>query len=303
MVELVFLGTSSMYPTKNRAQACVFLRAGQENMLFDCGESSQRQLRVAGISPMKIDRVFISHWHGDHALGLGGLIQSLSAAGRTKDLEVYGPSRTTEHVEHILKSFEFDLRYKVKTFDIAVKSGTIKRIFETEQLAVDAMPLKHNIPCLAFAFIEKGRRKINIEYTKKFGLVRDPILGKLQEGKSITYKGKKLTPEKATFISPDKKVVYLTDTTYFDGIEKIAHDADILICESTYTEELTEKAGAYNHLTAKQAAGIAKKAGAKKLVLTHFSQRFPSTAPFEEEARKVFKETVCAKDFDKFAVK
>lgn len=303
MIEIIFLGTGSMYPTKERAQACIFLRCGTENILFDCGEGAQRQMRIAGLSLMKVKRIFITHWHGDHALGLGGAIQSLSASGRTEDLEIYGPKGTTEHVKHILKSFEFNLRYKIKTFDIVIKPGIVKHIFETKEIAVEAMAVKHGIPCLAFSFIEKGHRKVNIEYTKKFGLVQHPLLGKLQENKSITYNGKKISPKEATFLTPDKKIAYITDTSRFRGIEKIARDANILICESTFSEDLKEKAGIYSHLTAKDASEIAKKAGAKKLILTHFSQRFVNDSFLIKEAEKNFGNVSAAKDFEKIDVK
>lgn len=291
-----------MYPTEKRSQSCILLKSGQEMVLFDCGEGSQRQMRIAGISLMKIKRIFITHWHGDHALGLAGIIQSLSASKRTEDLEIYGPA-ATEHVKHILNSFDFDLTYKIKTFDISMKQGVVSKIYESENIAVQAMLVKHIVPCLAYTFIEKGHRKINIDYTKKFGLVQHPLLGKLQKGEDIIYKGKKISAKKATFVTPDKKVCYIVDTAYFKGIEKIAKDADILICESTYCEELKEKASTYLHLTAKEAAQIAKKANVKKLILTHFSQRFVDTKPLVEEAKKVFNDVVAANDFDKFEIK
>jgi ribonuclease Z len=303
MIEVLFLGTASMYPTDKRSQSCVFVKSGPENVLFDCGEGAQRQMRIAGLSLMKINRIFITHWHGDHALGLAGIIQSLSASKSKDELEIYGPKGTSEHVKHMLKSFRFDLCYKIKTFDVSPKPNSIKRIFETESFAVEAMPVKHIIPCLSFSFIEKGHRKINIEFTKKFGLKQHPLLGKLQQGKDITFEGKKISAKAATYMTPDKKVSYIIDTSYFKGVEKIAKDADLLICESTYNEELKEKAGAYTHLTAKDAAEIAKKANAKKLVLTHFSQRFVDTRPLVEEAKKVFNDVHAANDFDKFEVK
>jgi ribonuclease Z len=303
MIEIVFLGTGSMYPTEKRSQACMFIRSGVENILFDCGEGTQRQMRIAGLSLMKLSKIFITHWHGDHALGLGGIIQSLSASGRTADLEIYGPERTTDHIKHILNSFEFNLGYKIRAYNLGTKPGTIKRIYEAKDFAVETMQVKHIVPCLAYSFIEKGHRKIDINYTKKFGLVKDPLLGKLQENKTIVYKGKRISPKKATFLTPDKKISYITDTSDFKGINNIAKDADVLICESTYSEDLKAKAGAYSHLTAKDAANIAKRAKAKKLVLTHFSQRFLDNKSLVSEAVKTFNKVSAANDFDKLLVK
>lgn len=302
MLDLTFLGTSSMYPTKERSQSCVYIQYGPLNILFDCGEGAQRQMRIAGISPMKINKVFVTHWHGDHALGIPGLIQSLSASGRKEALEIIGPQGTSERVHHIIRSFAFDLRYKIITKDIVLKGNKPQKVDEGKDYFVEAMPVKHIIPCLAFAFVKKGYRRINVEYTKKFGLVRHPLLGKLQEGKAITYNGKKIIPAKATFMTPDIRIAYLVDTNYNKSLINIAKEANLLICEATYLEELADKAEGHSHLTAKQAAEIAKKSKAKKLILTHFSQRYADVSPLVAEAKAVFKETEAAKDFMKIKV-
>jgi len=302
MIEGFFLGTSSMFPTQNRSQSCLFVRHGPENILFDCGEGTQRQMRIAGLSPMKLTRIFVSHWHGDHTLGLGGIIQSLSASGRTAKLQIYGPVGTSARIEHIIKSFSFDLRFKIETIDLIIKEGTQKVVDEAEFYVI-AMPLRHIIPCLGYAFVEKGRRKINIEYVKKtLGIEQHPILGKLQKGKTITFNGKKVTPAKATFLTPEKKLTYIVDTQYFDGLKKLAKESDALVCEATYCEDMESKALKYTHLTARQAAKLAKESKAKKLYLTHFSQRYASLKPLEDEAKKIFTDVVLAKDFMGFNV-
>jgi len=269
-----------MFPTKKRSQSAIHIKHGPENILFDCGEGTQRQLRIAGISPMKIDNIFVTHWHGDHTLGIAGLIQSMSASRREKPLGIYGPVGTSERIYHIIRSFSFDLTFKIKTTDIKIKENKIEKIFEGKDFFIEASPVKHIIPCLAYSLIEKGKRRINIEYVKKeMGITKHPILGKLQKGETIVWKGKKITPKKATYFSPGKKITYIVDTSYFEGLIKIAKNADLLICEATYSENLEEKAMEYTHLTAKKAATIAKKAKVKKLILTHFSQRYKSLKP------------------------
>lgn len=301
MIEGFFLGTSSMFPTKNRSQSCLFVRHGPENILFDCGEGTQRQMRIAGLSPMKITRIFVSHWHGDHTLGLGGIIQSLSASGRTAKLFIYGPPGTSARVEHIIKSFSFDLRFKIETIDIAIKEK-LQEVVDEKEFYVLAMPVRHIIPCLGYAFVEKGHRKINMEYVKKtLGIEQDPILGKLQQGKAITFNGKKVTPAKATFLTPEKKLTYVVDTQYFDGLKKLAKESGVLVCEATYCEDLESKALKYTHLTAKQAAKLAHESKSKVLYLTHFSQRYNSLKPLEDEAKKIFKDVILAKDFTGFS--
>lgn len=302
MIEAIFLGTSSMFPTEKRAHSSIFVRLGPENILFDCGEGVQRQMRIAGISPMKITKIFISHWHGDHALGLGGLIQSMSASNRKEKLMVYGPRGTSRYIYHILRSFAFDLSFKVEANEIMLKEK-MHRIVDEPDFAVEAFPLKHIIPCMGYSFIEKGRRKIDIDYVKKqIGITRDPVLGNLQKGKNIVYKGKKVLASKATFMTPDKRLVYIADTKYFKGIENFAKEADVLISEATYGNDITDRAKEYFHLNAEAAAKIAKEAGAKKLILTHFSQRYTSLKPLEEEAKKIFKNVAMARDFDRFTV-
>ena len=176
-------------------------------------------------------------------------------------------------------------------------------IVDEEAFAIEAFPLRHIIPCCGYSFIEKGKRKIDIEYVKKqIGITQSPILGNLQKGKNITYEGKKVLASKATFLTPDKKLVYIADTSYFKGIEKFAKDADILISEATYASDVSGKAEEYSHLTSADSAKIAKDAGAKHLILTHFSQRYQSVKPLEEDAKKIFPHVAMANDFDKFVI-
>ncbi len=301
-MEIVFLGTGSMFPTKKRAHPSIFIRDEKIKFLFDCGEGTQRQMRIAGISPTKLDYIFITHWHGDHTLGLAGIFQSLSASQRERKLIVYGPVGTNARVSHLLKAFAFDLKYPIEVNEIKIKEGKVYRIIDEKEFAVEAMYVKHIIPCVNYAYIKKGKRKINLEYTKKFGLVRHKILGKLQKGETIVYKGHKITPEKGTYLTPDKRITYITDTNYFKGLEKLAKDAEILISEGTFSEDLETKAREYTHMTAKEAAKLAKKAKAKRLVLTHFSQRYKDVSKLKEEAQKIFKNVETANDFDKIMI-
>lgn len=301
-MEITFLGTGSMFPTKQRAHSSVFVRDEKICFLFDCGEGTQRQMRIAGLSPTLIDYVFITHWHGDHALGIAGLIQSMSASSRKKPVAILGPTGTKAKMNHLMKVFPFDLRFPLEVHEISVAGSSIKKVVDNEDFKVEAMNTKHTIPCLCYSYIKKGKRKINLEYTKKFGLVQDPILGKLQKGKTITYKGNKITPAKGTILMPDKKIVYITDTAYFKKLEKFAKDANLLISEGTFSEELESKAKEYTHMTALDAAKIAKNSGAKKLVLTHFSQRYTNATKLQDEAKKTFQETSAANDFDKFVI-
>ncbi|RLG18828.1 ribonuclease Z [Nanoarchaeota archaeon] len=301
MIEIIFLGTSSMFPTKERNHPSIYLRYEGERMLFDCGEGTQRQMRIVGLSPTKIKRIFISHWHGDHSLGLGGIIQSLSASRRKEKLEIYGPVTTAKRVKSIMESFSFFKNFEILTHEIKVRK--IKKILETKDFEIYAFPLKHIIPCLGYVFKEKDRRKIKLEYTRKFGLVRHPIMKKLQRGEDIEWKGKLIKAEDATYIVAGKKIVYISDTKFFEGLIEICKDADLIISESCYCESEGVLAEEYYHLTASQIARVAKEAGAKQLILFHFSQRYKDISKLIKEAVEIFPNTKAAYDFMKIVLK
>lgn len=291
-MDLVFLGTSSMIPTKLRNQLSILLRYKDEGILFDCGEGTQRQLRILGIPPTKITKILISHWHLDHVLGLPGLITTLGASNYNKKLELYGPRNSGTFIENMFKAF-----IQHKTVDIEVIEIRKQRIFENEDFYIDALPMKHGIDCFGYSFVEKDRRKINLGYLEKFGLKQHPILKKLQRGEDILWKEKTIKADLATKKIKGKKITFVTDTLPNESIVKLANDSDIFICESTHTREIGEKTERYMHMTAEQAAELAKKSKVKKLVLMHFSQRYKTTEPFLKEAKKVFKNTIAAEDF------
>ncbi len=294
-MEIVFLGTSSMVPTKERNQSSVFISYGSEGILVDCGEGTQRQLKVAGIPFTKVTKVLISHWHGDHVLGLPGLIQTLGSSATEHHLQVFGPKGTKVQFEHMKKAFFMETEGKGLTLEVNDVGQGI--FFETKGFYLEADMLDHSVPCLGYSVVEKDTRHINTEAAKKLGLPEGPILGQLQAGQAATWKGKVIKPADATYIRKGKKVTVIMDTELCSSAIELAKDADLLICEATYANELEEKASAYKHLTAQQAALIANKAGAKKLVLTHFSQRYKTTRQVEEDARTTFDNIICAKDF------
>lgn len=283
-----------MVPTKERNTSAVLISHKAENILIDCGEGTQRQLRLAGIKPTKITKILISHWHGDHVLGLPGLIQTMGASEYNGILKIYGPKGSRKHIEKMLDAFVFGNLVEFKVVDI-----TEKKFFDAKDFFLEALPLEHGIACLGFNFVEKDRRKINIKAVKKLGIPDGPLLGKLQEGKSITFKGQKVKPEQTTYVVRGKKISYIADTLLCDNCIKLAENADLMISEAVYDSSLEEKALEYKHLTAKQAGLIANQANVKKLVLTHFSQRYKNTQEIEEDARTVFNNIICAEDFMK----
>lgn len=291
-MEIIFLGTSSMVPTKERNHTSILLTYNTDGILFDCGEGTQRQLSLAGIRPTKITKILITHWHGDHVLGIPGLIQTLGSQEYSKTLEIYGPKGTKKFMEKIFEAFIFDKKISLKI--IEVDDGAF---FENEEYILESKKLEHGIICLGYSFIEKDKKHINIDAIKKLKIPEGPLLGKLVQNKSIVFNGEKITPKETTYVQKGKKLSFISDTNPCSNCNKLAQDSDILICESTYSSKLKDKSETYNHMTSRDAALIANNSNVKKLILTHFSARYKNTQELEEDARDVFNNTIAAKDF------
>ncbi len=297
MIEITFLGTGSMMPTKHRNHSAILLSYKTENILMDCGEGTQRQMRIAGVKPAKITRLLITHWHGDHVFGIPGLMSSMGADKAETKLIVYGPPGTKKYLENIWKSFACKDIIEHEVHE--VKKGTI---YENDDFLIEAQPLKHSTPCIGFSFIEKDRRRIDLTKAKKYGLVEGPILGKIQKGEDVAFNGKKIKADDVSYIVPGKKVSYIADTVPCEGAEALARNADLLISEGTHLDDIREKTERYMHLTVKQAALIASENNAQKLVITHLSKRYTSPTETLEEAKTYFPNSVVAEDFMKIQV-
>ncbi|MBD3361330.1 ribonuclease Z [Candidatus Woesearchaeota archaeon] len=296
-MELIILGTSSTKPTRKRNHSAYFLTYKNEGILFDCGEGTQRQMMQAGIKPNKITKIFISHWHGDHMLGLPGLLQTMAVNEYTKSLKIYGPPGSKNKYKKMLDAFESSYKIEAKIHDI--KEG---KVLETDDYYIEAYSLTHRTKCYGYRFVEKDKRQINMSKLKKLGVTEGPIVGKIQEGKTITVKGKKIKPEQVSKLVKGRIFAYVADTRPCKNCEKLARNADLLLCESTYSSEHADKAREYKHLTAQEAAQIAANANVKKLILTHYSARYKNEHELEQDARTVFDNSFGAKDFAKFKI-
>jgi len=298
MIEITFLGTSCMQPTKDRNQSGILLQYDQELILMDCGEGIQRQMRIAGIKPAKVTRVLISHWHGDHVFGLSGILSTMGIdmQNQEKTLYIYGPKGTKKYLKHLVQSFAGKnlVNFEVKE----IRKGVF---YQNEKFLLKAQPLKHSQICLGFSFHEASKRKIMEAKAEKLG-VSGPLLGELQRGKAVVVNGKKILPDDVSYILPGKKVSYIADTVPCDGANMLAKDADVVISEGTHLDDIKEKAGKYLHLTVKDAALIASENNAKKLVITHLSQRYKEPSEVLAEAKMYFANSVVAEDFMKVKV-
>ncbi|MBI5398712.1 ribonuclease Z [Candidatus Woesearchaeota archaeon] len=296
--ELTFLGTSGMVPTKERNVTGLFIQHKGEGILFDCGEGTQRQMNICGINRNRVTKILVSHWHGDHVGGMLGLIQTIANKETNPKIDVYGPPKSKQFVDHMIKSCIFDVQIDLRVHELDPKKG-VERFYDDEELAIECAYLVHKVPCLGYSIIEKERVNIDTAKQKKLGVADGPHLRKIKEGKSITINGKTIEPEDITYRVQQKKITLLTDTLLSDNCFALAKDADLLVCEASYDSSLEEKALEYKHMTAKWGAQIANQANVKKLVLTHYSQRYKTTQSIEEDARTYFADVVCAFDFMK----
>ncbi len=292
MITLTFLGTGCMQPTKQRNHAGVLFQYKEENILFDCGEGIQRQMRIAGIKPAKITRLCISHWHGDHVFGIPGLLSSMGADQYAQKLYIYGPRGSKAYFEHMVRFFAAKDLIPFQVEEIS--SGIV---CETDEFLIRAEPLKHSTPCVGYRFEEKERRRIDLRKAKKIGLVEGPLMGQVQRGKEVLIQGKKVTPEEVTYVVPGTSASYITDTMDCTGARILAKDVDLLIMEGTLLDNLKANAVKSKHLTVKQSALIASESNARKLVITHLSQRYKNSNEIMEEAQQYFQDVIVAEDF------
>jgi ribonuclease Z len=289
-IPVYFLGTSQAIPTKKRNHVAMLLKYKDESILIDCGEGTQRQFRKAGLNPCKITRILITHWHGDHILGLPGLLQTLMLSNYNKKLRIYGPKGTKKYFKKIMGMF-----VKVGKLDYEIKEVS-KRVFETRDFTIKAERMSHGTPCLAYSFQEKDKLRVDKKKIKKLGLKGERV-GKLAEGKDVEYKGKKVKSKDFTYEQKGKKISFVLDTRKSRKIEKFAENSDLLVMESTYLSRDKNLAKKYGHLTAKQAGEIARASKSDRLVLTHISQRYSKEEKeLLKEAKKEFKNTQLASD-------
>jgi ribonuclease Z len=294
-MEITFLGTSTSAPTKTRNHPAIHAKFLNHNFLWDCGEGTQRQMALAGISPFKISQIFITHVHGDHLLGIGGLIQTQGFLGRKDKLTIFGPKGIKKYVD-----FFAGWEYSFHEYEIEVREIKDGLVYEDEDFVMRAFKADHNqCPDYGYIFEEKVEVNLDKEKLRKMGLEGNPACRELKENGRVVWRGKTvLLKDVSKPVRKGLKIVYTGDSKPCEEIAKAAKDADLLISESTVGEELKEKAHDYGHMTAKDAARIAKKAGVKRLILTHISPRYDEDPKIlEKEARTIFKNTDIANDF------
>jgi len=289
MIRLVILGTSASLPSKQHHTSCMAIKYGKVT-LFDACEGVQRQLMKYNISFAAIDAVFLSHLHADHFLGLFGLVQSMNLSTRAAELAVYGPKGTAKFFETVFATKELGPNFPVRFVEIAASR---KPFYETELFTVTAFCANHGTRALGYVLEGKPTRRFDKEKCEKAG-IKGRMFSDLEAGKTLTIKAKKYKYADVTYEQPGKKIVYSGDGAPNSELKAACKLADILVLDSTFAGTEAGLAREKKHSTASQAAAIAKKAKAKALILTHFSNRYDDRSVLLDEAKRTFENTVLA---------
>jgi ribonuclease Z len=299
-MQLIFLGTSSGAPTVRRGLSSVVLVREGELLLFDTGEGMQRNFIRAGLGMNRKMKIFITHMHADHCVGLLGLLQTMDLQGREKCVDIYGEPRVEEFLRENMRIINFRL-----TFDFTVrkieKDGVIVRERDYQVSCCKAL---HSVPSLAYCLEEFDRPGIfNLMEAKRLGIPEGNLYSKLQHGEDITHQGRLIRA--SHIVGParrGRKIGISGDTRPTDKLARFFRECDVLVFESTYSHDKLEKAIENGHSTAAEAAMIAKESKVNKLILTHFSARYDDTSQLVNEAQLIHDNVEAAEDLKVFKI-
>lgn len=291
-----------MLPTKDRNHLSVSLEYEGNIFLFDCGENTQRQIKIAKLPIGKIRKIFISHWHGDHVLGLPGIIQTLNGISSVEKIEIFGPKGSKRFVSNMLKISIFELKKQIIVNEIDAKLP--KTILDNKDYRVSALNLKHSVKVLGYCFEKKDKINLDKDKLKKLGLENNPLAQKLKKGENVVYKGKEIKVDDVSYIKRGRKLCFIFDTKMCSHLVEFVKDADYLVMEATLLfEKHEDKAEETSHMTAKETAEVALMGGVKNLYITHFSQRYEDVGVLEDEAKEIFENTNLTYDFMKVDIR
>ena len=295
--ELVVLGTASQVPTRTRNHNGYLLCWDRHGILFDPGEGTQRQLTLAGVSPTRITAICITHAHGDHCLGLPGVLQRLSGEGVDRPVPLVYPAQAGEYVDRLRRASAYDNRLEVRPHPVHGDGPALR----LDGLTLETAALSHRVPTVGYRLVEPDGRRILPERLAARGIA-GPQVSRLQQDGLLHTPSGTVHLEEVSAPRPGQRFAFVMDTGPCAGAEALAQGADMLVCEATFTSEDQELAAAYGHLTAQQAGELAARAGARLLVLTHFSQRYADVTPLLAEASAWFPRSVLAEDLGRVRV-
>lgn len=294
--ELTILGTNSALPSSTRHPSCQLLNVREKLFLIDCGEGAQMQMRKSRIKFSRLNHIFISHMHGDHVLGLPGLIASLGLLGRTSDLHIHAHPELERVLDPMFRYFGHGLGYKIVYHPIQAKGYEL--IYEDRSMTVHTFPLNHRIPCYGFLFREKQlERNIIKELVDYYNLSIKDIL-RIKAGDDFIRESGEIVPNSRLTTEPPhaRSYAYCTDTRPVEAIVPYITGIDLLYHEATFGDDDTQRLANTHHSSARQAAGIASMAQVKKLLIGHYSSRYKTSDVLLAQAQEVFLNTVAAKE-------
>jgi ribonuclease Z len=299
-MRIVILGSGGAFPTPKRMLPSVVLLREGEMFMFDCGEGTQLQLGKSHLGWARLKAILITHLHGDHIIGLSGLMMTMSMGSREAPLTIYGPPGIKDFVYFTQKYLKFGVAYPLEVAEL--KGGVVR---DEEQYLLEAMPVQHRVFTLAYRLVEKPRPgRFDLDKARELGIPPGPDYKRLQSGKEIKLdSGRVVKPEEV--LGPPRagrKFVYMVDTRPFPGAVEFARGADLLVYDGMFDEELAAEAKDRGHSTTSEAAALARKAGVEKLVLCHISPRYQVIKTLLYEAREVFPNTRIARDLDVFEI-
>lgn len=297
--KLTIIGSGSAVPTQTRGVTAQYINFNERHFLIDCGEGTQLQLRKFKVKFSRLQAIFISHLHGDHYLGLVGLISSMSLLGRKKVMHIYGPIELKELLDFQFRIAGIKLQFEIQFHPLNPDADEI--IFEDRILTVKAFRVKHRINCWGFRMDEKEKEKnVDPEKIAAFQLTLEEIL-KAKKGEDIVRETAYYRNEEVTLKSaPLQSYAFSADTTYFEEMANHVKGVSILYHEATFLDQHLDRAKKTMHSTAKQAATVAKNAEVGQLLLGHFSARYKNTSSILEEAKSIFQNSHCVRDGEEF---
>jgi len=287
-------------PTKARNLPSVVVRRENEVIMFDCGEGTQKQMVLSKIGFNKKMKIFITHMHGDHVLGLPGMFQSMSLLGRSKELDVYGPQGVRDFVESVNRTVQFQLVFPLRIHEVGPSTLLNEPYYE-----IKAVRANHVVPCLCFGLVEKPKPgRFNLKKAQTLGVPKGPLWKKLQLGQDVKI-GSRIVRSSDVVGSPrpGAKLVYAVDTRPCSAVRRLAANADLLIHDGSFDDSMRDKAKEYGHSTASEAANLARQAQVKQLALMHISAMYNNPSVLLRQARKIHRKTVIASDLMVIEVK
>lgn len=303
MIEVTILGTGATRPTLRRFTTALVVRHEGEVFLFDAGEGVQIRLAQSGFSLMKIDKIFITHFHGDHILGLPGILFSMAKNERKAPVNIYGPIGIERIVNGLLSLGFGRIPFEVKVHEVHPGQSIGGKLNERgSEYLIDTFKTRHTKESIGYVFREKGYANVDKEKMKKEKIKSNPKFSELKEGKEIEIDGRVFSPKDWLIEMPGASIAYTGDTMKTAEVVSAVQGVDVLIHEATFNEEDREKFD-WGHSSAKDAAEVARDAKVKHLYLIHFSHRYTSVKPLLAEALRVFKNSYIAEDLHGFVLK